>query len=167
MTTTNRRSDRNERIARRIPEELATEGNLDLVEELYAEDAVEHDPFGDHSGRAAIREIMACILAAFPDFSATVEDVIADGDILAAFPDFSATVEDVIADGDTVAMRVMLRGSHEGEFMGVEPTGREFEVGNMVFTRLDDGKIAERWVQPDTLGLLRQLGIESPAAESR
>jgi len=147
MTTTNRRSDRNERIARRIPEELATEGNLDLVEELYAEDAVEHDPFGDHSGRAAIRESMECILAAFPDFSATVEDV--------------------IADGDTVAMRVMLRGSHEGEFMGVEPTGREFEVGNMVFTRLDDGKIAERWVQPDTLGLLRQLGIESPAAESR
>jgi len=61
---------------------------------------------------------MERILAAFPDFSATVEDVIADGDILAAFPDFSATVEDVIADGDTVAMRVMLRGSHEGSSWG-------------------------------------------------
>jgi predicted ester cyclase len=83
---------------------------------------------------------------------------------LAAFPDFEATVEDIVAEGDTVAMRVTLRGTHDGPFMGVEPTGNPFEVRNMVFTRIEDGKIAERWVQPDTLSLMQQLGaVELPA----
>lgn len=147
MASTDHQTEKNKRVARRVPEELATNAELDLVEELYAEDAVEHDPFGDHSGRPTIRENMERVLSAFPDISATVEDVVGEGDL--------------------VAMRVTLRGTHEGEFMGVEPTGREFEVGNAVFTRLEDGRIVERWVQPDTLGLLQQLGVEPAAMESR
>lgn len=130
----------NERIARRVPEDIATEGNLDLVREVYTEDAVEHGPFGrDVRGNEAIEET----LASYRD----------------AFPDFSATVEDVVAQGDTVAMRVTLRGTHEGEFMGMEPTNRSFEIRNMVFTRIENGKIAERWVQPDTAAMLQQLGV--------
>ncbi|MFC7098909.1 ester cyclase [Halobaculum marinum] len=134
------------RIARRYPEEVATERNLDLIDELLTEDYVEHGPFGREShGRA--------------------EDRAGMDEILTAFPDFEATVEDVIAEGDMVAMRVTLRGTHEGEFMGIEPTGRSFEVQNMLFTRIEDGKIAERWVQPDTLGMFQQLGVvESPTA---
>ena len=147
MGAVNQHIEENKRIARRVPEELATGGDLDLIEELYAADAVEHDPSGDHSGRAAIRENTEGLFAAFPDFSATVKEIIAEGAL--------------------VAMRVTLRGTHEGEFMGIEPTGREFEVGNTVFTRLNDGLIAERWVQPDTLGLLQQLGIELPPTEHR
>ena len=73
--------EQNKRIARRIPEDLATGGDLDLIEELYAVDAVEHNPFGDHSGRTAIRESVERLLVAFPDFSATVEDVVAEGGI--------------------------------------------------------------------------------------
>jgi ketosteroid isomerase-like protein len=76
MTTTNPRSEQNKRIARRIPEELATDGDLDLVEELYAADAVEHDPFGDHTGRTAIRENVERLFATVSDFSATVEDLV-------------------------------------------------------------------------------------------
>lgn len=145
MTAVNQRIEQNKRIARRIPEELATGGDLNLIEELYAVDAVEHDPFGDHSGRTAIRKSMEGLLVAFPDFSATVEEI--------------------IAEGDTVAMRVILRGTHEGEFLGAEPTGRKFEIRNTVFTRLDAGMVVERWVQPDTFGLLQQLGIEAPPTE--
>lgn len=130
------------RLARRVPEEVATERNLDLIDEVYAEDAVEHGPMGERRGREAIRE-------QFERF-------------LSAFPDFSATVRDVVAEGDTVAMRVTLRGTHEEPFLGFEPTGRTFEVENMVFTRIEDGKIAERWLQLDMLGLLRQLGIVDP-----
>lgn len=133
----------NERIARRVPEEIATEGNLDAIDEVFAENAVEHAPFGQEvHGRDAIRESLAGYLEAFPDFSATVEDA--------------------VTEGDTVAMRVTLRGTHEGEFMGMEPTNESFEIGNMVFTRIQDGRVAERWLQPDTLGMLQQLGIVSP-----
>ena len=132
----------NRRLARRVPEEIATERDLDLIDEVYAEDAVEHGPMGEREGREAIRE-------QFERF-------------LTAFPDFSATVRDVVAEDDTVAMRVTLRGTHEGPFLGYEPTDRAFEVGNMVFTRIEDGTIVERWLQLDMLGLLRLLGIADP-----
>ncbi|WP_380680232.1 ester cyclase [Salinigranum sp. GCM10025319] len=139
-------TEENKRIARRYPEEVATGRNVDLIDELETEDFVEHGPFGQETrGPNADKERMR--------------------EFLAAFPDFEATVEDVIAEGDTVAMRVRLRGTHEGEFMGIEPTGRSFEVQNMVFTRIRDGKVAERWIQPDTFALMQQLGVvELPAA---
>ena len=132
------------RIARRVPEEIATRREFDLVDEVYAEDCVEHGPFGmEAEGRDAVREQLRTFLDAIPDFEATVEDI--------------------VAEGDTVAMRVTLSGTVEGELMGIEPTGESFEVANMVFTRIEDGMIAERWVLPDTLGMLQQLGVvEAP-----
>lgn len=136
-------AEENKRIARRFPEDVATKGEIDVIDEICAEDVVDHSPFGEMRGREDLTEQIESLRTAFEGFSATVEDV--------------------VAEGDTVAMRVTLRGTHEGEFMGVEPTGREFEVGNMVFTRIEDGKIVERWVQPDTLGLMQQLGaVDQP-----
>jgi predicted ester cyclase len=62
-------------------------------------------------------------------------------------------------------MRVTLRGTHEGDLMGIEATGKPFEIANAVFTRIEDGKIVERWIQPDMLGFMQQTGvIESPGA---
>ena len=145
MSTTTT-SEENARIARRYPEEVATEGRVDLIDEICTEDVIDHSPLGDVRGRE--------------DLKAQIET------LREAFGDFSATVEDTVAEGDTVAMRVTLRGVHEGEFMGVDPTGTEVTVGNMVFTRIEDGLIAERWVQPDMLGMLTQLGaIDLPVPE--
>lgn len=41
-----------------------------------------------------------------------------------AFPDLSIAVEDVMVEGDRVAARVTMRGTHRGEFQGIEPTGK-------------------------------------------
>lgn len=136
MSTT---AEENKRIARRIIEEIVDEGNLDAVDELYTEDAVEHTPVGDFSGRGEIKE----------SFETSLE----------AFPDYTMTVEDVIAEGDTVAARLTVRGTHDGEFWGIEPTGEEVEYQTTAFLRLEDGKVAEWWVHPDRLGLMRQLGV--------
>lgn len=132
----------NERIARRVPEDIATTGNLDLVEEIFAEDAVEHGPFGQ--------------VLRGPD--AIADDVRRLRD---AFPDLTVTVEDAVTEGDTVAFRATIRGTNKGRFMGRDPTNQSVQVQNTVFTRIEGGRIVERWVQPDTLGLLRQLGIVS------
>jgi steroid delta-isomerase-like uncharacterized protein len=136
-------SEKHKRIARRFPEEVATEGNFDLIDELCTVDVIDHSPDGEIHGREELKAHMAAYRSAFGDFSATVEEA--------------------IAEGETVAMRVTLRGTHVGEFMNVAPTGNEFEVANMVFTRIEDGRIAERWVQPDMLGLLQQLGMFDPS----
>lgn len=142
MTETTR-TEENKRLARRIPEEVATEGNIDLLDEICAEGVINHNPLGDSQSRDAAKKQAEKLRAGFGDFSATVEDI--------------------IVEGNTVAMRVTLRGTHDGEFQGIEPTGRGFEVQNMVFTRIEDGKIAERWIHPDMLGLMQQLGvIEQP-----
>lgn len=146
MSTT-RQIEENTRVARRYPEEVATERRFDLIEEICTEDVVSHSPFGDVRGREAVREQTESVTAGVSDFSATVEDA--------------------VAEGDTVAMRVTLRGTHDGEFLGIPPTGKTFEAANMVFTRLEDGKIAERWVVPDMLGVFQQLGIvESPVPQN-
>ena len=135
--------EENKRIARRFPEDVATAGDLDLIDEICAEDVVDHSPLGEVRGRDALKEQLAGMRAAVTDFSATVEDA--------------------IAEGDTVAMRVTLRGTHTGEFMDIPATGNEYEVENMVFTRIEDGQIAERWVLPDMLSMMQQLGVvEAP-----
>lgn len=137
-------TEENEQIARSVPEEIATKRNLDRIDEVFAEDFVEHGPLGEETqGLRAARETIQSVLDAFPDFEATVEETVAEGDL--------------------VAMRVTWRGTHEGRFMGIEPTGKSFEVPAMIFTRLADGTITERWVVADSMGMMQQLGVvESP-----
>jgi steroid delta-isomerase-like uncharacterized protein len=84
---------------------------------------------------------------------------------VAAFPDIRHHIEDQVAEGDRVATRLTVRGTHQGDFMGMPPTGRTVEIGAINIKRFADGKIAEHWVRSDALGLLQQLGaIPAPGA---
>lgn len=129
----------NAELARQIPEAVASEKDLDRLDDLVTADFVDHSPLGEMHGVEEMKESMRGLFAAFSDLSATVEETVAEGDV--------------------VAMRVTLRGTHEGPFMGVEATGRSFEIPNMVFSRIEGDRIAERWVLPDMAGLFRQLGV--------
>ncbi|WP_247002456.1 ester cyclase [Halosolutus gelatinilyticus] len=132
-------SEANKRLARRVPEEIATEGNLDRIDEVLAPDFVEHGPFGQEiRGRDEARDQIQSFLDAFPDFEATVDRILAEEDV--------------------VAMAITWRGTHEGEFLGIDPTGREFESETAVFTRIEADEIVERWVHPSP-DLFRQLGL--------
>jgi steroid delta-isomerase-like uncharacterized protein len=78
---------------------------------------------------------------------------------VAAFPDFHATIEELVAEGDRVVARMTFRGTHTaGEFMGIPPSGRRFEFSAISIFRIADGKIVEHWGEEDALGWLRQLG---------
>ena len=74
------------------------------------------------------------------------------------FPDIQWTLEETIAEGDRIAARFTMRGTHQGTFLGVAPTGRKIEVKAMNFHRLSEGKFVEEHGQPDLLGLLLQIG---------
>lgn len=81
-----------------------------------------------------------------------------------AFPDTRLTLDEVISEGDLVSLRFTATGTHKGTFEGIEPTGKTFEISAMGMVRVADGKITEKWVQMDMLGLLQQLdAVESPA----
>ncbi len=75
----------------------------------------------------------------------------------AAFPDITIDLEDFLADGDCIAFRSTMRGTHRGEFLGIQPTGRRVTVGLVDMMRIEDGRIIEQWGGPDMLDLLRQL----------
>ena len=73
------------------------------------------------------------------------------------FPDITVHIEDVLAAHDKVALRLRLRGTHSGEFMGFPATGRTIEYVSHEFYRIADGLIAEEWICSDMATLFRQL----------
>ena len=74
------------------------------------------------------------------------------------FPDVQWTLEEMVAEGDKVAARFTMRGTHQGMFFGVPPTGKAIAVQAMNIYRLSRGKFVEERGQPDMLGLLQQIG---------
>jgi steroid delta-isomerase-like uncharacterized protein len=76
-----------------------------------------------------------------------------------AFPDVEATIDDVITEGDRVVVRSHWHGTHRGDFLGIPPTGKEFDLTAIDILRVVDGKAIEHWGNEDDLGMLQQLGL--------
>ena len=78
----------------------------------------------------------------------------------AAFPDLRMDTEDVLASGDKVVARVRATGTHEGEFMGMPPTGKSVDVQLIdIMLFAEDGRVREHWGVVDMLAMLQQLGV--------
>ena len=87
---------------------------------------------------------------------------------ITAFPDAQFTMEDLIAEGDRVVVRQTFRGTHQGELMGIPPTGKQVTLSAIVIVRIVNGKAVEVWENGDTLGLLQQLGVvPAPGQKSK
>jgi predicted ester cyclase len=78
---------------------------------------------------------------------------------ITAFPDARFTIDDIIAEGDTVVVRYTARGTHQGNLMGIPPTGKQASVTTIGIFRIVNGKAVEQWINCDDLGLLQQLGV--------
>lgn len=118
--------------------DLLNQRQLDAYLDLIAPDAVAHFTDGDMSRDQEKR---------------------LDERWYAAFPDSVSTIEDLVAEGDKVAFRVTHRGTHKAEFMGIAPTGKEFEMTNTGIVRVAGGKVAELWATIDNLHFMQQLGV--------
>ena len=79
--------------------------------------------------------------------------------LLAAFPDLRFTIEDQIAAGDRVAFRWVAEGTNSAPFGAVPATGRRVRVNGLILDRIADGKVVERWEQWDQAGMMQQLGL--------
>jgi len=81
---------------------------------------------------------------------------------LNAFPDVKATVEDLLADGDKVVALVSYRGTHQGAFRSIPPTGKPITLMGINIFRIVNGKMVEHWGLTDRLSALQQLGVVPP-----
>jgi predicted ester cyclase len=83
-----------------------------------------------------------------------------------ALADLRVTIDHQFTDGDWVATRSTITGRHEGELMGIPPTGRDVAFGSLTISRCHAGKIEEEWELVDAVGLLRQVGALPDLAEA-
>jgi steroid delta-isomerase-like uncharacterized protein len=132
-------SEQNKAIVRRLFEE-PWKGNLDVIDELTASEYIGHDPANPEPlrGPDGVKEFISTYRAAFPDARITVEEQLAEGDL--------------------VATRWSARGTHEGELMGIRPTGKQVTVSGLTISRLAGGKVVEEFQNWDTFGMMQQLG---------
>lgn len=89
-----------------------------------------------------------------------------DTTLRTAFPDGQWTIEDMVAEGDKVVARLTARGTHQGEYRGIPPTGKQVTVQGTVTYRISGGQIAEYWGNADDLGLMQQLGVVPPIGQA-
>jgi steroid delta-isomerase-like uncharacterized protein len=121
--------------------DLINAGDFEGFGELLAEDFVEHEELsGLASGREAPKQLFAMFQAAFPDMRWTAEDI--------------------LPSGDKVVARARVTGTHQGEFMGIPPTGKSIDVPLIDIIRFgDDGLGHEHWGVFDQMKLMQQLGV--------
>jgi steroid delta-isomerase-like uncharacterized protein len=132
-------ADDNKAIVRRFIEEIFLGGRKDSVDELLAEDFVAHtwpSTTGDP------RE----------DLKAAIDRA------AAGLSDARFTIDDLIAEGDQVAARLTTAATHSGEFMKMPASGKRYEIEEIHWFRLRDGKVVEHWHQFDQMGMMQQLG---------
>lgn len=79
--------------------------------------------------------------------------------MLAAFPDMQVRLEDAFAEGNKLVTRWSARGTHQGDMMGLPPTGKQISVGGIAIDRFENGQSVEHWEVFDQAGLMQQLGV--------
>lgn len=141
-------TETNKAICRRMLEQIYNEQRLDLVQEFFTEDIVQHITGGPSvpPGLESIKDVFTMTLAAFPDIHLAVDDE--------------------IAEGDKVVFRWTMTATHQGgEFFGIPATGKRVTRTGAAIYRLDNAKIAELWFFADNLEFMQQLGaIPTPEA---
>ena len=136
--TTTLELQKNKESMKRIFEEAWSKGNLEVLDEVVAPSFKQHQ-----YDRPSTRE----------GFKAIIQEV------RTAFPDLKVTLEDSVAADDKVWMLVTCRGTHLGQFKGLRPTGRRFEITEVHIGRFENGKGVEHWGVSDMARLMEQLGV--------
>ena len=133
----------NKALVRRAIEGVWNQGNVALVDELYAPDVRYQNPgVADVRTREEFKRLVTALRSAFPDFHMTIEDM--------------------IAAGDQVVFRYTFRGTNTGDFvmpMPLPATGKQVTMTGIAMDRVASGKVVEILDMADNLGLLQQLGL--------
>jgi steroid delta-isomerase-like uncharacterized protein len=130
-------TEANKAIVRKFIDEVFVRGRTDAVDELLTDDFSAHTWGPMEPGRDAMKAAMA-----------RVGQGISDPVI---------TIDDMIAEGDRVAVRLTSAATQTGPFMGMPPSGKRYEIEEIHWFRVRDGRVAEHWHQADFLGMQRQL----------
>ena len=128
--------DQNKAIVRGYMNEIINKGNLNTFDLYFSERVLFNNSEGLKQGLTSMLRSMR-----------------------GAFPDFHLTIEDQIAEGNKVITRVIFRGTHQGDYRGIAPTGKQIKYSGIAIDRIVDGKVVEMWHVADTCAMLQQIGV--------
>jgi steroid delta-isomerase-like uncharacterized protein len=134
-------ADENKSLIREYFERGWNAGDAEVAASFFRDDYINHNPGlpGMPPGRAGISMLVNAFRGVFPDLHYTIEAQ--------------------VAEGDRVATRWTMRGTQQGEFLGVPASGKQVEVAGIQIDRIADGQIVEHWRESDIMGLMQQLGV--------
>ncbi len=135
--------EENKALSRKLYDDIMSQGNIALIEEIFSDDYVNHDTSGPPGGWPHGRQGFYAVTGAYRG----------------AFPDLHFTIEAQVAEGDRIVTRWTAGGTNTGSLGGMPPTGRAVVVSGISIERIADGKVAESWVNFDQMGMLQQLGV--------
>ena len=131
-------SDAAKAVVRRNTEEVQSHGNFEVFEELFADDFIDHTPQPNTTpDKAGVRKLY--------------------GYLREAFPDFHAKIHWQLSDGDRVVTYKTYYGTHEGHFLGVDPTHRKIHFETVDVMRVQHGQITDHWGVGNLFSLMQQL----------
>jgi predicted ester cyclase len=133
-------SKESKQLIRRFYTEVVDGGDYSNLDTFVATDYVDHNAAEGGRGPEVVRTHLEAIRMTLLDFTIQIEDI--------------------FAEGDYVITRVTGRGTHLGEWMGIEPTGREVRLRGINIDRIKNGRIVEHWGEADTIGMLMQMGVD-------
>jgi steroid delta-isomerase-like uncharacterized protein len=133
-------TEQNKALVGRLVEEIFNQRDMSVIDKIFSPDFVENEelPPGIPPGREAPRAMFSMLHNAFPDFKATIEQL--------------------IAEGDKVVLLMTWTGTQGGEFLGIPPTGKRISINVIDIIRVADGKIVEHWGVMDSAKMMQQLG---------
>ena len=131
--------EENRALAARWTGEIWNQGNMAAVDEICGPNFTFNYPF---PGMSPVREGYKQVVTAYRS----------------AFHGMHLTNEIVIAEGDKVALRWRGQSTHQREFMGVAPTGKQVTMSGNTIAHIEGGRIVEEWTEMDTIGLMEQIG---------
>lgn len=133
-------NESNKALVRRFYEEI-DKGNIEVIDELVADDYLDHSPPpfpGLAAGREGLKQAFKLFAKATPG---------------------KHRIEDQIAEGDKVVTRLTSFGKHDGDLPGAPRTGNDMEMTSITIHRIAEGKLVEKWSEKDMLRMLRQIGV--------
>jgi len=132
-------AEENKALVRRFYEEI-DKGNIDAMDELVAEDYLDHNPppFPVAPGRDGLKQAFKIFWEATPGYH---------------------PIEEQIADGDKVVTRLTSFGTHKGDLPGAPATGNRLEMTSITIHRIENGRLVEKWAEKDVMRFLQQIGL--------
>jgi steroid delta-isomerase-like uncharacterized protein len=131
--------EENKALIRRAFQQAVNEKRVELFDEVLAPNYTNYTFPAPAPGPEGFKQVMAMFFNAFPDMIVELQDV--------------------IGEGDKVVTRGVMRGTHQGEFMGIPATGKPIEVNYIDIWRIENGQGVDNWVQLDMMGMMQQLGV--------